>query len=195
MDRQGNYIKKENRKKQIIFAGRIDKTKGIDKLLIAWKTYSMYENKAIQLIICGTGPEEQWCKNYIAANNLDSVVKMMGFVENKKVVHMIAESMALILPTQWYEGFPMTIVEAYGYGTPVLGSQIGNVGNLVIDEVTGYRFNHNSTESIVEAVKKLLEVKEHGIDLYKSTFEYYQTHYTAEKNFKILSAIYNQVMN
>ncbi|MBY0145117.1 glycosyltransferase [Neobacillus niacini] len=194
MNRRTNYINIENRKKQIIFAGRIDNTKGIDKLLYAWKKYCTFHNQTIKLIICGTGPEEQWCKDFIVSNNLESNAKMMGFIENKKVVQIISESMALILPTQWYEGFPMTIVEAFGYGTPVLGSNIGNVGNLVIDGVTGYKFEHSSSDSMVEAVNRLVEATEYELDLFRSTFEYFQRHFTAEMNIKILSSIYEQVM-
>lgn len=120
---------------------------------------------------------------------------MIGFIENKKVLPMIAQSLAIILPTQWYEGFPMTIVEAYACGTPVLGSRIGNVGNLVMEDITGYRFDHESPISIVEAIKKLLIANEQGIDLYQSTYEYYQMHYTSEKNFEVLNNIYQEIIN
>ncbi|GAB1800837.1 hypothetical protein PMEGAPL103_17300 [Priestia megaterium] len=119
---------------------------------------------------------------------------MIGFIENEKVLQMIAQSLAVILPTQWYEGFPMTIVESYACGTPVLGSHIGNVGNLVIEDITGYRFDHESPKSIVEAVKKLLVANEQGIDLYQSTYEHYQTHYTSEKNFEVLNSIYQKII-
>ena len=64
-----------------------------------------------ELIVCGIGPEEEFCKEYIIRNNLRHV-KLMGFVENFKIMDIISESKALILPTQWYEGFPMTIVES-----------------------------------------------------------------------------------
>ncbi|MCP1450458.1 glycosyltransferase [Priestia megaterium] len=189
-----NYIEAENRKSQIIFAGRIDKTKGIDKLLTAWQRYhSIHKNHDVKLIICGSGPEEQWCKDYIQSNELDHCVIYKGFIENQKVVEMIAESLAFILPTQWYEGFPMTIVEAYRYGTPVLGSNIGNVGDLVIDDVTGYTFECKSINSIIEAINKLLKAIEDGTNLYDNTFEHYRKHYTAKENFEMLRDIYKKI--
>jgi glycosyltransferase involved in cell wall biosynthesis len=177
------------RKDYIIFAGRLDKTKGIDILLRAWTFV-----KNVKLVICGTGPEEQWCREFIEEYNLHETVKIIGFVENKKVKQMISEALALILPTQWYEGFPVTIVEAYAYGTPVLGSQIGNVGSLVIDGVTGYTFDQCSPESIVETVNKLVDARKHRLDLYKRTYDHYKLHYTPDENYKILSNIYNQVV-
>lgn len=77
------------------------------------------EGEAPKLIVCGTGPMEEWCREFIRQNQLHAELK--GFVSNAEVRRLIAESRALILPTQWYEGFPMSIVEAYSVGTPVLG--------------------------------------------------------------------------
>nr|WP_106784368.1 glycosyltransferase [Lysinibacillus timonensis] len=190
---KNKYIKRQDRKNQFIFVGRLDKTKGIDKLLSAWQLLSIEGEEIPKLIVCGTGPEEQWCKQFVLEHNLSSVVKILGFVENNKSIQMIGESIALILPTQWYEGFPMTLVEAYGCGTPVLGSKIGNVGSLVIDGITGYTFNQISDNAIVEAVNKLLKVNESELDLYRSTYQYYIAHYTARENYKVLCSIYNKI--
>lgn len=188
------YKSFSSREKQVIFVGRLDKTKGIDKLLMAWKEYnSRCKGEAIKLIICGTGPEKDWCENYISINKLKKVVEFKGYVENDKVVKLIAKSLGLILPTQWYEGFPMTIVEAYRHGTPVLGSEIGNVGEIVLNDVTGYTFNQTSIDSIIESINKLLEASNNGLSLFDSTFKYYQRHYNKEQNFNILKDIYNKI--
>ncbi len=53
-----------------IYVGRLDKLKGVDILLKAWKL--MGEN-APRLLVCGTGPMEDWCREYIAKNGLTSV--------------------------------------------------------------------------------------------------------------------------
>lgn len=144
-------ISYEQRENRFIFVGRIDKLKGVDILLEAWK--QMRED-APKLLICGTGPLENWCKEYIKKNELNNVW-MLGFVPNKETKRLIANSKALILPTQWYEGFPMTIVEAYSVGTPVIGSDRGNVGNMIEDGVTGYKFNCQDAISLVYAIKKM----------------------------------------
>lgn len=188
------FTPRNKRKNYFIYVGRLDKTKGIEKLIESWKILTIAFKNTPQLIICGSGPEEQYCSKYILEHNLQKIVKMLGYVENKIAVQYIAESKALILPTQWYEGFPMTIVEAYGCGTPVLGSKIGNVGNLVIEGVTGFTFDQNSAESIVNAVQKIIDTNESGKDLYKSTFDYYITKYTEEDNYRLLMSIYENVM-
>lgn len=170
---------------QFIFAGRLDKLKGINTLLKAWKFMGI---SAPKLIICGTGPMEEWCQKYITDNQLNSV-QMKGFVPNKQTRKLIAQSKALILPTQWYEGFPMTIVEAYSVGTPVIGSDIGNVGSLITMNVTGKKFKHNDVTSIKEVISKFL--KENSI--VQKTYEYYEINYSEQHNYQLFLYIYTTI--
>ncbi len=173
------FLQKQ-RKNQFIFVGRLDKLKGIDILLNAWTNI-----KNVDLVICGIGPEEEWCRSFIKENNMTNV-QMMGFISNDKVIDMISESKALILPTQWYEGFPMTIIESLACGTPVIASNIGNVGDLIKDRINGLRFNFDSIEDLR---KKIYEIN----DMYESSRNYYEEHYTKEQNYKELVSIYSSI--
>lgn len=179
----GEIIPDWQRKNQFIFAGRLDKLKGIDVLLEAWKL--MGEN-APKLIVCGTGPMEEWCNEFIACNKVN--VELKGFVSNSEVRKLIANSRALILPTQWYEGFPMSIVEAFSVGTHVICSDLGNVGSIVEEGVTGYKFSPDSPKSIVEAVVRCKCL----VDDISTEFE---GKYQAEKNYGILTSIYEEIGN
>lgn len=183
-----SVIPYKQRKSQFIYAGRLDKLKGVDILLQAWKQIETEQKAdAPKLVICGTGPMEDWCREYIKKNGLQSV-EMMGIISNIETRKIIAISKALILPTQWYEGFPMTIVEAYGAGTPVIGSDIGNVGSLIQDGVTGYKFTHDSVNELKNAVAM-------NLDIIDSIYKIYRENYTMESNYERLSEIYGIVLN
>ncbi len=182
MDCEAAVLPYKNRKNQFVYAGRLDKLKGIDLLFEAWKQIESEEDY-LTLIICGTGPMEKWCKAYVKKNGLKTI-DMRGFVSNIEARRIIAESKALILPTQWYETFPMTIVEAYSVGTPVIISDIDNVGNLIEEGVTGYRFKHNSAEHLKEVMTKS------DFDICDSTIKEYQIAYTGEINYLKLINIY-----
>lgn len=173
----------DKRKKQFIYVGRLDKLKGVDLLLKAWETFSKED---YHLVICGTGPMEEWCKEYTKNHQLKNV-ELKGFVDNENAKRLIGESLALILPTQWYEGFPMTILEAYSTGTPVIGSRIGNVGNLVKEAINGIHFEPWSESELLKAITDL------SID-HKIVFEYFQTHYSREVNYEILKSIYEKLV-
>lgn len=170
------------RENQFIFAGRLDKLKGIDILLEAWKQMG---TEAPKLVICGTGPMEEWCLEYIHNSDLKNV-EMKGFVPNNEVKKIIAISKALILPTQWYEGFPMTILEAYSVGTPVIVSDIGNVGDIVQDGITGMKFPPRNVDSLIEAIRKI----EVNTIISSTVRKVYNDRYTEFKNYQIITEIY-----
>lgn len=174
---------KVKRKDQFVFAGRLDKLKGIDLLLTAWKEMG---ESAPKLVVCGTGPMEDWCKAYVKENNLN--VEMRGYLPNEETLEIIGESRALILPTQLYEGFPMTIVEAFSVGTPVICSDLGNAGSVVDEGVTGHKFAPDSSKSIVDAVIRCN-------CLVNDISTEYDRKYQAEKNYGILTSIYEGIGN
>lgn len=175
------FILEEQRKEQFVFAGRLDKLKGIDILLKAWKQFG---EKAPKLIVCGTGPMEEWSRKFSAENKIN--IEFRGVVPNSEVLKIVANSKALILPTQWYEGFPMSILEAFSVGTPVICSDLGNAGSEVDDGVTGNKFKSDSTEKLISAVSRCS-------GLCESTFAEYQKKYTEEINYKQQVAIYKKV--
>lgn len=178
VDCQEEFVPEEQRENQFVFAGRLDKLKGIDILLEAWKKMGI---RAPKLVVCGTGPMEKWCKDFAETNKIN--VEFRGFVSNTEVLKIIANSKALILPTQWYEGFPMSIVEAFSVGTPVLCSELGNAGSVVEEGVTGCKFATDAIDEIAQSVERCYV-------LCNQTKKVYQEKYSAEKNYELLSSIY-----
>jgi len=181
VDSVTEIVPRKQREDQFIFAGRLDKLKGIDILLEAWKRMG---ESAPKLIVCGTGPMEKWCRDFIEINHIN--VELRGVVSNTDVRKMIAKSKALVLPTQWYEGFPMSIVEAYSVGTPVICSDLGNAGNIVVNGVTGWKFME--IEELIDCIRKSGQE-----DLYIKTYQEYVSKYTEKINYQLLSEIYGSL--
>ncbi len=177
-----------NRSDEFVFVGRLDELKGIKLLFNAWRDLEREEKRPPKLIVCGTGPEEKWCKDFIEKYKIKNVI-LKGHISNDVVKKMIANVKGLILPTQCYEGFPMTIIEAFSVGTPVLCSNLGNVNNLVEDGVTGYKFQFDSVEGIVAGVKKAI----HKPLDFEKIYEQFMEKYSGEKNYIILKQIYDSV--
>lgn len=177
----GLFIPEDKRKNQFIFAGRLDQTKGIDFLLEAWKKLG---DAAPLLIVCGNGPLEEWCSNYIRENHLN--VEMKGFLPNKEVLELVAESKALILPTRLYEGFPMCMIEAFSVGTPVIGSNLGNVGNIICEGSNGCKYKPDDKSDLLRAVKKCSNQCD-------STRDVFLAQYNEEYNYFKLMEIYSTV--
>lgn len=184
-----NFVKKnidivpyEQRTNQFIFAGRLEELKGVNVLLEAWK---LLGKEAPKLIICGTGPMEEWCKQYIKENELSNV-EMKGFVANIEVRQLVSHSKAFILPTRCYEGFPMTMAESFSVGTPVIGSDIGNVGNLIENGKNGMKFACGSAQSLCDTIENFIE---NPVELAQE----YTSRYLDDENYKILLRIYEKI--
>ena len=167
------------RRSGFIFVGRLDELKGIRVLVEAWK---LMGPSFPHLTICGTGPLEEWCKEETKGLN----VEMKGFVPNEDAKRLIAHSQALILPSLCYEGFPMSIVEAYAMGTPVICSNLGNLGAVVEEGITGWKFETRSAKGLAENVKGWKDISE-------SVKRVYEQRYSAEGNYGILSSIYQEL--
>lgn len=163
----------------LIYVGRLDELKGVRILFKAWRLMGA---NAPQLVVCGSGSLEDWCKG----EAVDLNIKMMGFVDNDEAKRLIGQSNALILPTLWYEGFPMTILEAYSVGTPVICSDLGNAGAVVEEGVTGWKFETGSAEALARAVI-------HWKDIREGVKKEYITKYASEANYKSLKSIYDKV--
>lgn len=183
VEEKEHFVEEELRKNQFIFAGRLDKLKGIDILFEAWRKMG---NDAPKLIVCGTGPMEKWCEEFIRQNNVN--IDLKGYIPNVEARKLIANSRALILPTQWYEGFPMSIVEAFSVGTPVVCSDLGNSGSIVKEGVTGCKFKWNSVEDLCCAVNRC-----NGMN--SSTLREYKEKYIESINYKELVDIYRKAKN
>lgn len=139
---------------------------------------------APKLVVCGTGPMEIWCKEFVEQHRVN--IELRGFVPNTEVRKLVANSKALILPTQWYEGFPMSIVEAFSVGTPVICSNLGNAGSIVEEGVTGCLFRADSTEDIINAVKRCDGMCE-------STMSEFNKKYSNIRNFEMMKKIYARI--
>lgn len=172
------------RQDRFLFAARLEDMKGIRVLLEAWRLLGA---NGPELLICGSGPLDEWSREFAADNKMTNV-RFLGRLPNDQVRRLMATSRALILPTQWYEGFPLSIAESYSMGTPVLVSNLGNGGSLIKQGVTGLKFDPKSPQSIAKAVKKMEAEK--NVNWEENTRRVYDQALTPEKNYAALMEVY-----
>ena len=173
----------DKRKNQIIFAGRLEESKGILFLLDVWKNMG---NHPYKLLIYGSGPLEETCKERIQKEHLEGIV-LCGRMDHEKLMSVIGESKALILPTQWYEGFPMSLLEAMSCGTPVIVPEMGNAGSIVVNGVNGYKYEPNTIKDCIRAINENMNITD-------SVYNHFKDNYSEEKNYHMLMDIYQKVM-
>lgn len=164
------------------FAGRIEDIKGISVLLEAFKNMP---TRNLKIAGNGTGMKKY---QHQKTDNVDFV----GFLRPKELQQLLRRAKAVIVTSQWYETFGMVVIEAFACGVPVIVGDIGNVGNLVDDEINGVKFKYDSFESLVCAVKKF-ETLDQDI-LRQNAYKKYKQYFSQEKNYEVMQTIYDEMI-
>lgn len=172
------------RKNQIVFAGRLEELKGLRTAIEAWQ---LLGPDAPQLIVAGTGPLEDWAKE-----NAPDTVTFAGQLPHGTLTELLTQSRAALCPSLCYESFALIPAEAHAVGTPVLASDLGNVGAAVQEGMDGLHFAPGNAAALADAVRKLQTVGE-TFDLTAMQQKACRA-YNAEQNYRELMTIYREIM-
>lgn len=163
-----------------LFVGRISQEKGIVTLLKAWSGLSSDD---CVLKLAGGGPLEGMLtgkKNIVA----------LGRQEPSQVSKLMSQAAFLVLPSEWYEGFPLVLVEAFAHGLPILASKLGSMADIIQDGETGLLFTPGDASELAAKVRWLLENPQQRQMLGANARRIFLEKYTAERNYAELMAIY-----
>jgi len=139
---------KRKDEKYFLFFGRLSYEKGVKTLLSAFK-----ELPECHLKIAGTGPLENELRNFTYTNNISNV-EFLGYKSGKDLTDLVENAYFIIVPSEWYENNPMTIIEGYAAGVPVIGANIGGIPEIIDDDSTGYLFTSADVADLIKIVKK-----------------------------------------
>lgn len=146
------------KKKQILYYGRISPEKNIELLIDAFaemiKEPDLTEYKLL-LIGSGDSVYQDRLQRRIRDLKLEKTVTFCGMMPQEEVVKHVGESMICVQPAKLYETFGLTVVESLLAGTPCLASDIGAVG-ATAKQFGGYIFTANNRDSLIEAAKTIL---------------------------------------
>ncbi len=171
-----------------LFVGRLSTEKGIRTLLHAWKKLPK-----IPLKIVGNGPMGNEVKAYLEQYNLEHV-EFVGNVLHDEVIRHMHSARFLVFPSEWYEGLPLTIIEAFACGLPVVSSKLGAMDEIVQDNITGLHFIPRDTDDLITKVEKAWSDHEFISAMGKRARAEYEAKYTAERNYEMLMEIYKQAL-
>jgi glycosyltransferase involved in cell wall biosynthesis len=169
-----------------LFAGRLSKEKGIDILV-----QTFLRNPSARLVIAGSGPEEANVKAQVKdAPN----IQMAGAQERKQLLLLMQQCKALVFPSVWYEGQPLTILEAFSTGTPVIASRLGAMSELIEDGVNGYLFAPGDTNELEKCLNRFAADSPAQNMLYANARQSYIDRFTPNIHYNNIMDIYNKAI-
>jgi glycosyltransferase involved in cell wall biosynthesis len=173
-----------------VFIGRLSEEKGLRTLLQAWGRV----NPKYALRIIGDGPLFDDLQLEISRLGLSNV-RLDGRSPREELLEVLQGAKFLILPSNCYENFPMTIAEAYACGTPVIASRLGAMQEIVHDGRTGLHFVPDDPDDLAKKVEWAWAHSDEMFELGRNARMEYEAKYTQERNYKILMEVYQQAMH
>jgi glycosyltransferase involved in cell wall biosynthesis len=129
----------------VLYLGRLSREKGVETLLRAHEAAGTWD-----LVVAGTGPLER--RLQMRYRN----ARFVGQLSGHSLKAMIGGASAIVVPSEWYENCPMSVLEAMAYGKPVVASRIGGIPELVVDGETGLLFEAGDAAELQRQVSRLM---------------------------------------
>ncbi len=145
------------------------------------------------LKIIGDGPLMESLQKTVKVGKIKNM-EFTGRLNFKDAMKILQNSNFMIMPALWYEGFPMTIREAFACGKPVIASNLGAMAELVEHGRTGLLFEPGNPIDLAEKIKWMIEHEDECIQMGKNARKIFEEKYTAERNYQILMEIYKKVI-
>ncbi|WP_179638200.1 glycosyltransferase [Tunturiibacter empetritectus] len=168
-----------------LYVGRLTEEKGVRSLLKAWKNIL----QPVRLKLIGDGPLESIVRE---ASEADSRIEYLGRRSLSDVCEYLGNAAFLIFPSEWYEPFGRTIVEAYSKGTPVIAAATPPMQAMVEDGVTGLLYRPGDSVELASVVSSLTSDPDRLRSLRLQARARYLALYTEEQNYQQLMAAFQE---
>jgi len=169
-----------------LFVGRLTAEKGVETILNAWA-----ELGRIPLRIVGTGPLLPKVVSSVQEQGL-AHVEILGEKPRSEVMMLMKAARFLVVPSRCYEGFPMTVAEAFACGVPVIASRLGALQEIVDDQRTGMLFKPGDAADLAAKVEGAWTEQKRTSALAQEARRDYERKYTPHANYEILMEIYTR---
>jgi glycosyltransferase involved in cell wall biosynthesis len=164
-----------------LFVGRLVAEKGVEVLAEAWS-----QLPDIALRVVGDGP--------LRATRWSGSVHAMGALDRAQVWDQMRDARVLVFPSTCYENAPLTVLEAFACGTPVIASNLGAAAELVRHGHTGLLFRPGDAADLAAQVRYAFSQPEHLAQMRANARREFEQKYTAKRNYAQLMAIYEHAL-
>ena len=142
---------------RLVFLGRLDPTKGADVLIQAVRALP---NAPVLLDMYGVAQDSgatNWQQNLLALADGDPRIRLLAPIPHAQVVATLHTYHLLAVPALWLETGPLVVLEAFAAGIPVLGSRLGGIAELVVDDHTGLLLPPGDITAWSRAIQRVLD--------------------------------------
>ncbi|MBE0427551.1 MAG: glycosyltransferase family 4 protein [Nitrospirae bacterium] len=170
-----------------LYIGKLLHMKGVLTLLRAVK-----DIKKSNLYIAGDGELRRELEGYAKKNKMNNT-KFLGHLGREEIFKVLSGTRFVVLPTECYENAPLAVLEAFVFGKPVIGANIGGIPEMVVDGETGLLFEAGNVKDLREKIDYLLSDPERISEMGKKARDKIQKEYNPELHYQRLMELYKRV--
>lgn len=175
----------ENRGDFYLFAGRLTEEKGIRDLV------AVFKENGKRLVIAGDGPLADWINSLAVAN-----IEYKGAIPREALFLLYSSCKALLFPSRWLEGLPMTIIEAQSTGAIVIAAVTATTEQMVTHGSDGFLYRQGDAPDLAKLITQFESFPENlKKQVSEAAYHRFQQHYTEENYLREIKKIYNAVIN
>jgi glycosyltransferase involved in cell wall biosynthesis len=172
----------------ITYFGRLSREKGMHTLVSAFKSL-----KNIKLNVIGDGPAKRDLENRVKNENIKNI-KFLGHKTGAELKSEISRSMFVVVPSECYENNPMSVLESFALGKPVIGSNIGGIPELAKNGETGLLFNPGDADDLREKILSLAADKAKIEEMGRNARKFVEENFDPERHYESLMKIYKMAI-
>jgi glycosyltransferase involved in cell wall biosynthesis len=173
--------------KYAMYMGRLSPEKGCWTLIHAFEQLPQ-----IPLKILGTGPLEHELKDYVTKKGISNI-EFLGFKSGDEKWQVLRNALCLVVPSEWYENFPVTVLEAFMAAKPVVAARMGGLPYIVEDGKAGLLFDSGNVEQLAKQIQRLAEDPAGAVRMGARGRSLSETKYGPEQGYSNLMNIFSQV--
>ena len=173
-----------------LFFGRLSYEKGAKTLIEAFGQLTSQ-----RLLVVGTGPLEDELKQICLKNEWQNI-EFIGYKSGMPLYELIRNARFVCVPSEWYENNPMTILESYSMGTPVIGARIGGIPEIIEHGKTGFCFESRNIDDLRSAIENAHKLNEEDYArMCEQSYVLFEKNFSEDSHYASLVDFYNKTIN
>ena len=172
----------------ILYFGRVHRSKGILTLIEAAVPLT-----DVPIYIVGDGEAMSEIQQVIEQNGCKHI-HLLGFKQGDELRELIRNSICTVLPSEWYENCPMSVLESYAYGKPVIGADIGGIPELIVDGIDGFLVPSGEQETLRDRLLWMFEHKDDAAEMGRIGRYKMETEFNADIHYERIMNVYQQFL-
>jgi glycogen(starch) synthase len=177
---------------RVLCIGRLSKEKGFDLALIAFASI-VKRFPDLRLIMAGDGPERTRLANKAAEMGLKDAIDFLGWVAPENVPALINTATVVVMPSR-AESLPMVALQAAQMARPVVGTRVGGLPEVVIDQQTGLLVGKENPEALAKAMAFLLDHPERATQMGQAARDRVQRNFDWERHVNAYDRLYKKLI-